>query len=235
MSAALGERPPGRQARLLRNAWQQLHARIAEALEAQSPDLMENQPELFAQHFAEAGLVEKSVAFWGKAGQRSAARSAMAEAATQFQNGLVELARLPATTERHRQELEFCSGLGAMLQAVKGYAAPETGLACARAREMWEQLDSPLGVPPDPVRTIPLPPGPRRTRFGAALGRGSTAAEPAARRFCRTGSGSRVRGSKPKVRWQVCILPSTSGRGARALRPKFPPLACRSGRNPSPT
>jgi len=46
---------------LLRSSRQQLHAQIAEALEAHSPDLMDSQPELFAQHYAEAWLVEKSV------------------------------------------------------------------------------------------------------------------------------------------------------------------------------
>jgi predicted ATPase len=57
---------------LLRGTRQQLHAQIAAALEAQSPELMDSQPELFAQHYAEAGLVEGSVAYWGKAGHRSA-------------------------------------------------------------------------------------------------------------------------------------------------------------------
>jgi hypothetical protein len=33
--------------------------------------------------------------------------------------------------------------LGAVLFAVKGFAAPETGQAYARARELWEQLGSP--------------------------------------------------------------------------------------------
>ena len=47
---------------LLRGSRQQLHVQIAEALETRSPDLMDTQPELFAQHYAEAGLVEKSVA-----------------------------------------------------------------------------------------------------------------------------------------------------------------------------
>jgi len=77
---------------LLRSSRQQLHAQIAEALETYSPELMENQPELFAQHYAEAGLVEKSAACWGKAGHSSAARSAMAEAVAQFQKGLNQLA-----------------------------------------------------------------------------------------------------------------------------------------------
>jgi predicted ATPase len=135
---------------LLRSSRQQLHAQIAEALEAQSPELMESQPELFAQHYAEAGLVEKAVAYWGKAGRRSAARSAMSEAAAQLQKGLDQLTLLPDNSERQRQELEIRSSLGTVLLVVKGYAAPETGYAYARARELWEQLGSPsqfLGVP----------------------------------------------------------------------------------------
>jgi predicted ATPase len=127
---------------LLRASRQRLHARITQALEAQSPELIDTQPELFAYHYTEAGLVEKSVAFWARAGQRSAARSAMAEAAAQFQRGLDQLALLPDAPERRRQELEFCSALGAALMAAKGYAAPETGDAYARARHLWEQLGS---------------------------------------------------------------------------------------------
>src|SRR5262249_48605159 len=105
---------------LLRSSRQQLHARIAKALETHSPELMDSQPELFAQHYAEAGLVEKSVTYWGKAGQRSAARSAMAEAVVQLHNGLDQLALLPNGPERQGRELEFWSALGAVLQAAKG-------------------------------------------------------------------------------------------------------------------
>ena len=131
------------QASLLRSTRQQLHAQIADALETHFSELMDSQPELFAQHYAEAGLVEKSIAYWGRAGRRSAARSAMAEAAAQFQKGLDQLARLPETPERQRQELELWSALGTVFFAVKGQAAPETGRAFARARELWEQLGSP--------------------------------------------------------------------------------------------
>jgi class 3 adenylate cyclase/predicted ATPase len=128
---------------LLRSARQQLHARIAEALETELSEVIDSQAELLAQHYAEAGLVEKSVACWGRAGHSSAARSAIAEAAAQFQKGLGQLAQLSDTPERQRQELEFCSSLGAALRFVKGQAAPETGQAYARARELWEELGYP--------------------------------------------------------------------------------------------
>jgi len=130
-------------ASMLRSSRQLLHSQIAGALETHFPELMDSQPELLAQHYAEAGLVEKSVACWGLAGQKSAARSAMAEAAAQFQKGLDQLKLLPETPERRRQELEFCSSLGAALRFVKGQATPEMGKAFARAKELWEQLGSP--------------------------------------------------------------------------------------------
>ena len=133
---------------LLRAPRRQLHARIAAALAAHYPELMDSQPELFAQHYAEARLVEKSVACWGKAGHSSAARSAMAEAAAQFRKGLDQLALLPDDRERQRQELDMRTALGAALLAVKGMAAPETGHAYARSRELWERL----GAPPEFLR-----------------------------------------------------------------------------------
>ncbi len=132
------------QGTLLRHARQLLHAQIAKALETHFPETMESQPELFAQHYSQAGLIEKSVAYWTKAGRRSAARSAMAEAAAQFHKGLDQLALLPGTPERQRQELELRSALGAVVTFSKGYAARETGDTYARARELWEQLGSPL-------------------------------------------------------------------------------------------
>jgi class 3 adenylate cyclase/predicted ATPase len=128
---------------LLRNTRQQLHGRIAEAIEVHFPELIDSQPELFARHYTEAGLTEKSVFYWSKAARRSAARSAMAEAAAQFQKGLDQLGLLPDDFARQRQELELLSAIGIVLQSVKGYAAPETGRTLGRARELWEQLGSP--------------------------------------------------------------------------------------------
>jgi hypothetical protein len=67
----------------------------------------------------------------------------MPEAAAQLQKGLDQLALLPDDPQRQRHELELRSALGAVLFSAKGIAAPETGQAYARARELWEQLGSP--------------------------------------------------------------------------------------------
>ena len=49
---------------LLRSRRQQLHARIAATLEDQFPEVVVARPALLARHCAEAGLVEKAVAYW---------------------------------------------------------------------------------------------------------------------------------------------------------------------------
>ena len=51
-------------------------------LRASSPKSPRSQPELLARHCTEAGLIEKAVVLWGKAGQRSLQRSALVEAAS---------------------------------------------------------------------------------------------------------------------------------------------------------
>src|SRR4029077_9140594 len=68
---------------LLREPRRALHARIAETLESRFTELAERQPELLAHHCTEAGQIEKAAGLWGKAGQRSAQRSALVEAAQQ--------------------------------------------------------------------------------------------------------------------------------------------------------
>ena len=69
---------------LLREPRRELHARIAETLESRFSEMAENEPELLARHCTEAGQVEKAAALWGKAGLRSAQRSALVEATEQL-------------------------------------------------------------------------------------------------------------------------------------------------------
>jgi predicted ATPase len=126
---------------LLRTERRRLHARIADLLEPRA-ELVERQPELLAQHYAEAGLVEKAVAYWGKAGQRSAARSAMAEAAAQFQKGLGQLALLPDSRERKQQELDLQVALAGALLGMKGYAHSEPLEVLNRARDLVVETDA---------------------------------------------------------------------------------------------
>jgi predicted ATPase len=117
---------------LLREPRRALHARIAETLERQFPDVAENQPDLLARHCTEAGLIEKAASLWGRAGQRSLERSALVEAAAQFTRALDQIATLPATPGLRREQIKLQVALITPLLHIKGYSAPETKAAAER-------------------------------------------------------------------------------------------------------
>jgi predicted ATPase len=133
---------------LLREPRRALHARIAETLESQFAEIAERQPELLARHCTEAGQIEKAAAMWGKAGQRSLARSALVEAAEQLTRALDQIATLPATPALRREQIKLQVALMTPLIHVKGFAAPETKAAVERARLLIQQAEA-LGEPPE--------------------------------------------------------------------------------------
>ena len=146
---------------LLRSRRQDLHARIAMEIETHFPEIGEQRPELLAHHATQAGLIERAVVQWGKAGRKSVSRSAMVEAVSQLRRGLELVTALPDTPKRQRLELELQSALGGALVASKGIAAPETGSAYARARVLCEELG-------DSVSLIPVLSGQISHHFGRA-------------------------------------------------------------------
>ena len=131
---------------LLREPRGALHARIAEMLERQFPEIAESQPELLARHCSEAGLIDKAASFWGKAGRRSLDRSALAEATAQLTHALDHFAALPPSPALRREEIKLQVALITPLIHVKGFAAPETKAAAERARLLIEQVEA-LGEP----------------------------------------------------------------------------------------
>jgi predicted ATPase len=133
---------------LLREPRRALHARIAETLESQFADLAESQPEVLARHCTEAGLIEKAAGLWGKAGQRSLARSALVEAVEQFTRALGQIATLSGTPALRREQIRLQVALITPLIHVKGYAAPKTKAAVEQARLLIEQAEA-LGEPPE--------------------------------------------------------------------------------------
>jgi predicted ATPase len=125
---------------LLRSKRRQYHRKIAEVLQERFSDIVEVQPELLANHYAEAGLIEQAIPYWQKAGARAAQRSANMEAISHLSQGLELLKTLPDTPERSQQELALQTTLGSVLIGTNGYAAPETGEAYTRARKLCQQI-----------------------------------------------------------------------------------------------
>jgi class 3 adenylate cyclase/predicted ATPase len=133
---------------LLREPRGALHARIAETLESRFAEIAESQPEILAHHCTEAGLIEKAAGLWGKAGQRSLARSALVEAVAQLTRALDQIATPPGTPALRREQIKLQIALITPLMHIKGHAAAETKAAVERARLLIEQAEA-LGEPPE--------------------------------------------------------------------------------------
>ena len=125
---------------LLRSKRQQIHADIAAILQNDFPALAENQPEVLAYHYQEAGNHQRAIRCWFDSGQRALAHSANVEAIANFRKALQLVRALPETPERTKQEIDIQLALGIPLIAVQGYASAETREAFSRARFLCQRL-----------------------------------------------------------------------------------------------
>jgi predicted ATPase len=104
------------------------------------------EPESLAHHFTQAGLTEAAIEWWGKAGQRSLARSALVEAAEQLTQALSRIETLSPTPALRREQIKLQVALIHALTHTKGHAAAETKAAVEQARLLIEQAEA-LGEP----------------------------------------------------------------------------------------
>ena len=132
---------------LLRSGRRSFHARIARVLEETFPERIEHEPELIAQHLAEAGRMLEAIRYWQQAGERALRAWATEEAATHFERGL-EL--VPLSEDQQTRELELALQLarGTALMAARGYAAPEAKASFARAEALSGEVADPSSLAP---------------------------------------------------------------------------------------
>jgi hypothetical protein len=93
-----------------------------------------------AHHFTEAGLVERAVEYWLKAGRHALTRSAMSEAEALLRKGLTLVASGADGVRGPEHELALLICFGQALFATKGWAAAGVTEAYARARQLCDQL-----------------------------------------------------------------------------------------------
>jgi hypothetical protein len=125
---------------LLKSKRQRYHQQIAQVLLEKFDDVAGAQPELVAQHYTAAGLNERAVPHWQRAGEKAIERSANVEAISHLRKGLTLLKPLPETQQRTEQELDLLTALGTALMAVKGFGAQEVKQTLDRARELCGQV-----------------------------------------------------------------------------------------------
>jgi class 3 adenylate cyclase/tetratricopeptide (TPR) repeat protein len=128
-------------ATLLRAKRQELHRRVAAALEAHFADLVERHPELLAHHLTAAGDTERAAHHWLKAGQHAAAQSAYLEAIAHQERGLGLLHSLPECSTRTGCEIDLQLALAGCLLIAKGAVAAKPHYM--RAFDLAESCGSP--------------------------------------------------------------------------------------------
>jgi class 3 adenylate cyclase len=121
---------------LLRRRRQELHCRIAKAIEERLPHTEVTEPGLLAHHYTEAKLPDRATPLWRKAGSLALKRMALAEAIAHLNKGLEVASVLPASAERDGEELDLRTLLGTAWMALKGWAA----------QQVWDSLHPALGL-----------------------------------------------------------------------------------------
>jgi class 3 adenylate cyclase/tetratricopeptide (TPR) repeat protein len=127
-------------ASLLRVPKQNIHRDIASVLEKFFPETAESEPEILAYHCAEAGMIEPAIDWWQRAGARSVAHSAYAEAIAQFKNALGLVDKLSESAGRDAIELDLLIAQFGPIIAVIGLHSPELDQAHVRALELCKKL-----------------------------------------------------------------------------------------------
>ena len=110
---------------LLKSKRQELHAKIARAIEERFPNIKATQPEVLAHHYTRAGLFKQGAAYWLEAGQKALSRMALTEAVAHLEAGLEVIGNLPASEARDRSELECRVLLSTAWEAYRGWPAPQ--------------------------------------------------------------------------------------------------------------
>jgi len=124
---------------LLKSKRRELHRRVARTIAEKFPAVAEAQPEVLARHWTDAGEAEPAIAAWKKTAVAADVRRAFKEAEEGYRQALAILNTLPESPERDARELELASALVQVLQVARGYSAPESVEAAARARALAEK------------------------------------------------------------------------------------------------
>ena len=124
---------------LLKSTRRELHARIAQTMTSKFPVLADEQPQVLARHWTEAGEAELALAAWLKAAATAHTRHAFKEAEGDYRQALAMLGTLPDTPERDARELEIASAFIGVLHVTKGLGSPEAVALAARCRALAEK------------------------------------------------------------------------------------------------
>src|SRR5262245_19241030 len=126
---------------LLKRQRRELHARVADEIELQLPEIANREPSYLAHHLSEAGRTARAVQMLLKAAKQSSEHSANLEARAQLAAALEEIRKLAAGLERDNLELNAQIALIGPTIALEGFAAVAVADVSSRAIELCHALD----------------------------------------------------------------------------------------------
>jgi tetratricopeptide (TPR) repeat protein len=126
---------------LLRVRRAALHEALGLVLERDA-EAMSADPALLGHHFAHAGDPERASLYYLRAGEQSAAASAVVEAEAHLSRGLAQAKRIVSAALRILREAELTVALGSVQVIARGIASPEHERTFHRAVELCRSLDT---------------------------------------------------------------------------------------------
>jgi predicted ATPase/class 3 adenylate cyclase len=133
---------------LLKSRRQALHRRAGELLR-DDPERAAGEPEVIAHHFAQAGLEDLAIEWWGKAGEQALRRSAFQEATAHLGKAIEMADKAAGVVSQSGREMTAASSQRMKLQSdysravwwSRGFSAEETKAAFDRAAELAATSD----------------------------------------------------------------------------------------------
>ena len=125
---------------LLRSRRHALNGQIAEVLERVFPNVGENEPELLARYFTEAGETGKAAECWYRAGQQANRKSAVREALAHFSRTVALIQQQPDIDSGGSLELDCHLALAPLVMYANGPADPDVLKHFERAAGLSDRI-----------------------------------------------------------------------------------------------
>jgi predicted ATPase/class 3 adenylate cyclase len=124
-------------ASLVKRKREELHAHVLAALEAAA----DTPAELLAHHATAAGLRERAIALWARAGAQAMSRYAFAEAVSDLRNALALLPAEGADAETLARRLDLLLALGQATIPLRGYSHSASVEVFSEAYQLAQRID----------------------------------------------------------------------------------------------
>ena len=127
---------------VLKRERRKIHKRVADVLEYQFLEIKQAQPELLGYHYEKAGLTEKSISYWLRAGESASQKHAIQEAISHLNTGLNLLESAEDEVFRKKLALDFHLLLGGAYIVYCGYAHPKVLEVFSKSIELAKSIEA---------------------------------------------------------------------------------------------